>query len=431
MRKVVIVAYNFPPVGGAGVQRPVKFVKYLKGFGWQPIVLAVANPSVPVVDESLLLDIPDDVTIYKAKTLEPSYAQKQSMVVARNCIKGFFKRHFKSAILSCMLPDMQILWWPDLILKLVKVIKYENPDCIFVTAPPFSSFLPVILLGSICKIPVVIDFRDEWSFSRNTWENTAKHSLATIIDKLFESYVVRKCTAFTAVNSSYISTICKTYPKVDVNKGSVITNGYDEDDFRHIHSSCLIDALTDKINFVYTGTVWNATSFKPFISALKSLLSDDPTIADKIHLKIYGRVVDSEMSCFKGDKINNVLNLFDYCRHDLSVQAISNADILILTLSELPGSHKIIAGKIFEYMATGKHILAIIPDGETKNIIEENYSNCTIVKPESHAGICIAIRYLIDNFEKVKERRGDDVSKFSRRILTGRLAEVLDYAANS
>ena len=123
-------------------------------------MLTVENPSVPTLDTALLKDIPEGVKIYHAHSLEPSYASKQTFSNAdkQQGIKVLAKKY----ITMMLLPDLQILWWPGLVAKLIKAIKTEKPDCLFVTAPPFSSFIPVVVLGKLFGIPVLLDYRDEW-----------------------------------------------------------------------------------------------------------------------------------------------------------------------------------------------------------------------------------------------------------------------------
>jgi len=425
MKKVAVIAYGFPPVGGAGVQRPAKFVKYLREFGWEPVILTVANPSVPVIDESLLDDLPGDITTYTARTLEPSYARKQGCSQGGAGMVAALKNRIKRIISNCLLPDVQILWWPGLVIRLVELIKNEKPDCLFVTAPPFSSFIPVVFLGSWFNIPVVVDFRDEWSFSRATWENAAKHGLARMTDRFFERYSVSRCSDFTAANGSYVASLRKTYGECAAGKGCVITNGYDESDF---NPSPPETAKSDgaPVTIVYTGTVWTATSLKPFVTALCKVIDEDTGARECLRVKVYGRVVGAEQECFHYDSLNGVVSLFGYCDHQEITREIAHADILLLTLSDLPGAEKIITGKVFEYMATGKHIFGIVPDGETKNIITDNYSNFTVVHPLHTEEISRSLRSLMDSIHELRQRAGNDVSRFSRRKLTGKLAEVFE-----
>lgn len=140
MKKVLMVSYALPPVGGAGVQRSTKFIKYLKHFGWEPIVLSVKNPSVPLYDPYLTADIPINTKIFRARTLEPRYKIKKILSERQDAnryvkAKAEITKWLRNRV---MLPDPQVLWWPGLVLSLWKIIKKESIDCIFVSAPPFQ-----------------------------------------------------------------------------------------------------------------------------------------------------------------------------------------------------------------------------------------------------------------------------------------------------
>ena len=429
MKTVIVVSYNFPPVGGAGVQRPVKFVKYISKYGWKPVVVTVANPSVPVIDKSLENDIPIGVRIYKASTLEPSYEQKQGFTTTNNNATGRLKKYFKIIISRLLLPDLQVLWWPGLVWTLIFAIRKEHPACLFVTAPPFSSFIPVIVVGRLFGVPVVLDYRDEWTFSRNAWENASRGRLVTFIDTALELFVCSQCAAFTAANASYVASLNLSYPKSAIGKGHVITNGFDEEDFEVRIRPPLSVKANDKITFIYTGTVWAATSFKSLLAAFEKLLLKQPGLSENITLKIIGRVVDSEALCFENNAVSKIVELCGYIEHDRIFEEMYYSDVLLLTLSDLPGAEKIICGKAFEYMASGKHIFAVVPDGETKNVICANYDNATIANPSDVHSVLLGIMSIIENISLIRAKRGNDVSQFSRRELTADLVKVFDVVA--
>jgi glycosyltransferase involved in cell wall biosynthesis len=430
MKKVLIISYNFPPVGGAGVQRPVKFVKYLRDFGWEPIVLSVANPSVPIIDESLLKDIPSKVKVYRAKTLEPSYSVKSR--VSRPATHCLYKSIslLKNAVSQFLLPDAQILWWPGLIFKLIYIIFHEKPDVLFVSAPPFSSFMPVVAIALLFRVPVVLDYRDEWSFSRDNWENSIKNCFAKKLDIMLEGFVLKYCTAFVTANQSYIDSICYKYNFVDKSKGLAITNGYDPDDIAKRYN-VFID--NSKVQFVYTGTIWRATSLCNFMTALEMLLDDDQSgvRANNLSVKIYGRVVNEEKCYLESTKYSTIVNLYGYVDHAKILKETFNTDVLLLSLSDLPGADRIITGKVFEYMATGKHILAIVPDGETKNILLENYNNVTIVNPNNPTEIYLGLQNIIRSIDGIRKIKANNVSQFSRIKLTHRLAMLFNKITNN
>jgi len=425
MNKVLIIAYAFPPVGGGGVQRVTKFVKYLSAFNWEPIVLTVANSPVPVVDEALLREIPAGVKIFRAASLEPSYTSKKILSESGEGGAGSkIIRFVKRVLIGVLLPDVQVLWWPSLIYNLISLIRREKPQCIFVTAPPFSSFIPVVAVGRILKTPVVLDFRDEWSFSREQLENASKGMIARGLDHCFEKYVVSKCTCITTATESYLNTLAYRY-RLSVGKGTVITNGFDEDDFSILQKQSE-NTTSDNLTIVYSGTVWKATSLQKFIAALSEVLQTVPEVRSILKFHLFGRVVDTELQSLKTPQLEDIIQVFGYVEHEKLIIEMNKADILLLVLSDLPGAEKIIAAKTFEYMATGKHIFAIVPDGETKKLIVEHYSNVTFASPDDVFDIKNKILHLIDTRGKIKQMRGENVSQFSRKQLTGKLVDVFN-----
>ncbi|WP_136807953.1 glycosyltransferase [Desulfosediminicola flagellatus] len=424
MKNVLVVAYAFPPIGGGGVQRVTKFVKYLRDYSWEPMVLTVANPSVPVIDQAMLDEIPHGISIFRAGSIEPSYAKKKTRSVSDPGIGIRLIKVLKNILSNILLPDVQILWWPGLIFKLIKIIRNEKPDCLFVTAPPFSTFIPVVAIGNIFKIPVVLDYRDEWSFSRSQLENASKNRFAKFLDQYLERYVVSKCDAITVATQSYLDSLVMLYP-VNASKVTVITNGYDEQDFicgGFNDSSC----NTSDITIIYSGTVWKATSLRTFCDALRLVFQNDDTTAAVLRLKIFGRVVDAELKYLEEFDSGKSIELLGYVEHKTLIEEFSSGDVLLLVLSDLPGANKIIAAKVFEYMATGKHIFAILPDGELKKLLSENYDNVTFAEAGNVDDIARKLLIISENIESIRKRKGVDISRFSRKELTGQLSKVFD-----
>ena len=424
MKKVVIISYAFPPVGGGGVQRSVKFVKYLRGLNWEPLVLTVANPSVPLVDLKLAKDIPIGTRIYKAKTFEPSYDKKTNF--SRNPNPFFFliSGYIKKILSNLLLPDFQVLWWPGLIPNLLRILKKDKPHCIFVSAPPFSTFIPVVAIGKIFNTPVVIDYRDEWTYARSQLENLSKSRFAQKLDYYFEKYCLKYCSAFTTASEGYVENLTMRYNLKDQTKGICITNGFDEDDFNmHRQETKKNNTM---INIVFSGTVWKGTSLKNFFSALDQLFKKVPAVRNKLKIRVFGRIVDSELSSFQTEVLQDVIEIGGYINHNDIINEISNADILLLSIADTPGADRIILGKTFEYMATGKHILALLPTGELERLLKNTYGNATIVEPGDIDKISNTILMLIDNIDAVRLYTSKDVSRFSRKKLTEKLTDVLN-----
>lgn len=418
MKKVLVVAYGFPPVGGAGIQRPVKFVKYFRDFEWEPVVLTVANPSVPILDESMLDDIPPSVRIYRAKTLEPSYTFKQK--VGGGSAKGGIKSWAKAACSSLLLPDIQVLWWPGLIRELIFVLRKEKPDCVFVTAPPFSSLVPTVILGRIFRVPVVVDFRDEWVFARQNLEHANKGSWARLTDYLMEKLVIRLCTKFTAATQAYVESIIRRHYS-GAGKGIAITNGFDEADFQGLTRSER-DSTARKV-ILYTGTIWKATSLAPFFQAMSLLLERDPGVREKIEVRLIGRFVEDEKNWPEESEFSGIVHACGYMEHRKLLEEMVNADLLLLTLSDLPGADRIIPGKTFEYFAAGLPILALVPMGEVFGVLGD-HSLAEVAHPCDTEKIVGYIKNFVRGNVNAVSFNAD--LRFSRRHLTKNLAHLFD-----
>jgi glycosyltransferase involved in cell wall biosynthesis len=410
------------------VQRPVKFVKYLREFGWEPLVLAVANPSVPVLDPSLLLDIPEGVKVYRAHTLEPGYALKQSVTRAKSGFLGSLRVAVKRCVARLLLPDVQVLWWPGLLSQLCLILVSEMPAVVLVSAPPFSSFVPVVFAARLFGVPVVLDYRDEWTFTRRNWEHSVKGKFVEKVDAFLERYALEGCSAFVTANESYVRSLSGAYPKA-ADKGCAVTNGYDEDDLQGLQ---LPSRQGKAIRITYAGTVWNATSLKPFLAALELLFDRNETLwrEERVVVEVYGRVVEEEQESLARHKYAAHIRLNGYAQHHEIMRELMDSDVLLLTLSDLPGAERIVTGKAFEYMATGRHIMAVVPEGETSRLLRKNYRNLTLVTDSNPEAICTALSGIASAIDELRIRPREDVSRFTRKNLTGDLSRLFDRLAS-
>ena len=258
-------------------------------------------------------------------------------------------------------------------------------------------------------------------------ENAVKTTLARKLDPIFEGYVVRNCSAITTATSAYLKSILKRNPKASNKRTYVITNGFDETDFDILHKreSAFGKRKSSRISFLYSGTVWNATSLLPLVKALKILVSKSPNLRDEIHIAIYGRIVAEELIFLEQDHLRDFLEIAGYAPHDEILRIMVEADVLIVSLSDLQGADQIIPAKTFEYMATGNFILAIVPEGETSRLLRCAYPKSATVHPNDIDLIAENISTLIDNKKLLDEESKADLSEYERKRLTEKLCEVL------
>lgn len=429
MKKVLIISYTFPPVGGAGVQRVSKFVKYLPATGWAPTILTTSNASVPLIDRNLLKDIPDSVQVIRTKTLEPSYAVKsQVKELDKNTnILGKIKILIRNIVKALLFPDAQILWWLHTSFALRKLLRTRDFEVIFVTGPPFSAILCTVFWGRFYKVPVVVDFRDEWSFSRQNWENSAKNKVSLWLDSQCEKWVISRAAAITVASPGYKLSFEKKYPELSKkNICFFIPNGFDHEDYLG-KEDCVANLkfqFKNKFILLYAGTLWKATSIKNVALAIESMLARNPKLAAKFQLRIVGRVVEEELEALNTLVDLGVAKVEGYLGHDDVITEMLSSDALLLTLSDLDGAEKIIPGKLFEYLATNLPILAVLPNGVCSNLLAE-------INPD---GICFPsniddISKHLENLIWVKSDKfssGESVNRYRRDFLTSELAAVFN-----
>ena len=424
--RVLMVCYAFPPTGGGGVQRSVKFVKYLPEFGWRPTVLTVSNPSVPVQDSDLASEVDPTIEVIRARTLEPSYSAKQRVVASGDSSRFSIKSVARGAAMMLLQPDPQVLWNPFAYQAAKKHLRRVPHDAIYVTGPPFSSFLIGRKLKQKFNLPLVVDFRDEWLLAIKYLENHQRGSFSHGRQVAMMRKVLRSADAVLATTQASATELRRYTEQVGGHaKVQCVYNGYDEDDFGSAPMSDERRAGTEsrRLRIVYTGTLWNLTDISPLVQSLLSLASTSADAASKIELVIAGRLAPEQQALV--DQIDETpieVRCCGYLPHRESVALARSADLLLLLLSDQPGAERVVPAKLFEYLAIGKPILAICGAGETKQLLKQAEQKFNF-SPNDQEGIANFIRSYLDQPPSFTLAR--NIKRFSRRELTQQLADVL------
>lgn len=448
--RLLLVAYNFPPVGGAGVQRPVKWVKHLRRLGWDVTVLTTENPSVPTRDESLLADIPDDVPVIRARTWEPDYRTKQGLVsksrakrpglIARviSAIKGALKHFVKLALQ----PDPQVLWVPNAIQAGKRILSELSHDAILVTAPAYSSFFIGTALKRKFGLPLVLDFRDEWDMSGRYLENASRDTFSRIIQDWMQNSVLKQADAVVATTMASRANLAEKLLRLkrSATRTSTIYNGFDEEDFaaESEHSTTTHSAelaatagqshARKPFRLVYTGTLWNLTTIEPLVSAVLKLHQTNPKLVSRLELVCVGRKTPEQTAIL--ERLRTVgcrLELIDYCPHSQMLHWLRTTDAVCLLLSDVPGAERVVPAKLFEYLANRKQMLAIVPPGETADIVNRFFPSGHF-EPNNTDGIAnwLNNRLTADVTASSAIPCDTGISEYSRISQTQRLVALLE-----
>lgn len=368
MRRVLLISYQFPPTGGGGVQRAVKFAKYLPDSGWRPTILTVANPSVPVQDHDLERDLDPRTRIVRAKTWEPGYRVKTQLTDAGRRGKAL-RRLVRQIGMQVLQPDPQILWNPTAYRCAVRALSVQPHDAIVVTAPPFSSFLLGCKLKRRFQIPLILDFRDEWMLVGKYMENHQMGSWASYVQRAMMNRALRLAdgvVATTRASAEELAECCRR-ARTAANVGCIY-NGYDPDDF---HTLAIRPQVSDRLRIVYTGTLWKLTDISPLVAGLEAVHARSEKLASRVELILAGRVTPEQDAVVRRlDRTAVSVTRHDYLPHGQALELAATADQLLLLLADEAGAERVVPAKMFEYMALQRPIMAILPAGETNDLLQ-------------------------------------------------------------
>lgn len=424
MKKVLIITYYWPPAGGAGVQRALKFVKYLPQFGWEPIVLTVKNPDSPVDDTSLLADIPKGTKIYKTKSLEPFElykkftGKKSDFKIPNDILIDKTKLSVKDKIanwirLNLFIPDAKIGWKHYAVKKGLEIIEAENIDLIFTTSPPHTVQLIGKSLANKSGLKWIADFRDPWMELIHYQANN-RSKLVELLESKIEKSILKNADRIITVSNE----IKKLFKNKEENlKVEVIPNGYDETDINiERHHSAISDFV-----ITYTGIISETKIPYSLLLAVKKLKEEGYS---NIKMVFAGKVPEKFSDAILSYKLEENYLFKGYISHRESVKLLLESDILLLVIDNIPNNKGILTGKLFEYMGARKPIFAIGPVGGDADTIIEKSNSGEMVDYDDDVRTYSLLKEMYENWLNNRSKYAFDVEQFSRKKLTGKLAEV-------
>ncbi|NQT65925.1 MAG: glycosyltransferase [FCB group bacterium] len=406
MKSVLIIAYYFPPLGGSGVQRTLKFVKYLQEFNYRPIVLS-PNPKLIrhlVHDYTLVDEIPKETKIYNTFILDLNWIFK--------ILYGFkLKKVVNFLNGNLLFPDYQIQWIPFAKLKIKKIMKKEKIDIVYITSPPYSTQLLGNWIKSRYNLPIVSDFRDPFTFNFQKKKEIFFRKCFDLEEKLLTNtdYII----ANTSLNKKkYIEEF-----NINQKKITIITNGFDNEDFS---TNEIINKTPNKpIIFSHIGQFYGEYNAKPFLNAINKIKNK----IEHIEFRFIGKITPNDKKIIKKYKLTNI-KLIDYCSHQRAMQYNKESDFLVLILANEEWDYWI-PGKTYEYINSNKKILAVVPENGSCAEIIRNTKTGVVVSPNSIDKIANVILELIENHNKDNFNPDfEEIQKYERRNLTKKLANI-------
>lgn len=424
---MLIITYYWPPAGGPGVQRWLKFAKYLPDFGVIPIVFTPENPSYPVVDSSLLKEVPKDLKVLKLKIWEPYKIAEFLNPKNKDYKAGHFEKPGKQSFFTRLsvflrgnffIPDARKFWVGPSVKFLNEYLKIHPVDFIISTGPPHSIHLIAMELKKKNNgLKWIADFRDPWTQISYHSELKLTHFAQTKHQKI-EKSVFR--SADFVIATSY--TDANNYRQLGAARVEVITNGFEESDFKPEKKKKNI-----KFKVTYSGGLEIARNPIAVWKALKELSDEQPDFEESVELNFYGSLSTEVQESVSENQLSKFVVNHGYVLHSEAINGISDADLLLLTNFPDEKSKGIIPGKLFEYLATQNPILALGPEGGDVAIILSRTGGGEYFTHSEKDKIKEFIYKVFRNW-KMETTNDDSIEykSFSRHSLTEKLARIIN-----
>jgi glycosyltransferase involved in cell wall biosynthesis len=438
MKKVLFVSYYYPPMGGVGAQRTLRFIKYLPEFGWEPYVLtAEPSPFLPF-DEAPLSVLPEE-RVRRAKVLEPlnllnklSFLKKLPRKVeerretdkkSRDIKEGFreIPLSWKGKLRAWLfIPDDRIGWIPEGTREGLGFIFKEKFDCLISTSAPYSAHILAWRLKKRTGIPWIADFRDLWSTNTFLYFPTKFHRS---VNSWLERLIVQKADYVMTCTPLFREDFLIRYSELPAWKFLMITNGFDPADFPLPHPDPY-----SRFTISYVGDFYGPQSPVYFLLGLRAFLNKNSQAAEDLQVIFVGPFQNRVSPIVESLDLGNTVRFLGFLPHEQSVAIMRRSHLLLLVLGSKAGGEKIYPAKVFEYLAAQKPILALVPEGITKELLKES-GVAFIVNPENEDSVA---RVLDKIYRAYKENalplnvEPANLQSFNARELTKTLAQLMD-----
>jgi glycosyltransferase involved in cell wall biosynthesis len=440
LKYVLFITYYFPPAGGPGVQRVTKFIKYLKDFGWTPIVLAPLNPEYQARDESLAKELPSDLIIRRSPIFEPYKlyrkftGTKEGLSLDINVFEEGKKMSLKQRIAHAIratffIPDARIGWYRSAVNEAMKIAKEYPIAMIYSSSPPYTVSIIARKVAQKTGIPLVAGFRDPWS----GFEVSApkRWFLPRIIDQRLERSVFHDAKKIDVAWKGIALDAIKKYPDLPEDKFIHIPNGFDSNDYsEHDIAKRAERKRGEKFVMTYSGSLYGPRNPKNFFKAIELLLNRNEIDPTKLHLRFVGRTGADLNDMFEAPLIKPLVERIDYVAHSRAVELVSDSDALLLIVDDIPSVEHIVPGKVYEYLGAMRPILAIAePTGAIGQLLRETHGGEAIAQKDIEGQVRV-IKGFYNAWQRGESPSASmdaaTISQYERREATRKLSAIFD-----
>ncbi len=405
-------------MGLSGVQRTLKFVKYLPQFGWQPTVLTVDPVAYYAYDESLIKEVEENgIEVVRTAAAGPGkyLATKEAVKLPPERTRKWLSRVSD----TFFIPDNKIGWRKEAVAQALRLHREKAFDLIFCTAPPFTSLLIGREIKEKINKPLVFDYRDPWVDSPFKFYATPLHKWRHIV---LEREALRASSHVVTTNRRVKELLLKRYRLLSYHDIEIIPQGYDPEDFNVEPLQVSANGHPRKMRITYAGIFWQDRTPESFLRALHALIREQPSLASSVEAVFVGNFRDEHQKLVEQLGLKEVVTITGYLPHRECIRYLLSSDLLWMIVGDTVSS----PGKLYEYLGSGKQVLGLAPDGFMKQAILE--AGGTVVPPGDIEAIKQALGKYIQEYHNgtLKGLSRDVVEKYNRVNLTGSLVKVFN-----
>lgn len=427
-KKVLIVTYYWPPAGGAGVQRILKFAKYLSEFGWTPIILTIANGDYPWIDKSLNNDITSNITVYKTPgfslhNLHKIFNRRKNTIAPyafTESGESNFREKLSIWIKFNIVPDSRIGWYFPAISEAKKILKKEKIDLVFSTSPPQTAHFVAKKISKKLKIPLVTDFRDPWTDV--FWlQNSKRLKIVNRIDRILEKKVMKNASAVTTVSPG----LAKIFRAKTHNPVHIITNGFDEPYFAKKSYK-----RSNKFRITYTGSLSKEQTLQPFCEVVNLAIQNGKIEKNRLRIQLFGNFPGFVSNLMNEMNLGKNIEMQPFMAAGHVIEHIFQSELLLLIIPDTKQNEGILTSKIFDYIGSKRPILCFgPPESDAAKLLNETKSGeiFDYKQIDEAADFLESIYRAWVSRESENQVYGDKhLSKYTRRTKSQELCKVFD-----
>ena len=439
MRRLLMVAYTFPPIAGVGIERSLKHARYLPEHGWQPVIVAPANPGYRLVDTATLDRIPVGTEVHRAPSVEPAHLRRlvgrllqrgsRKGQVTRptpgdappssvSGVRGLLDRAWRVYVELAFFPDEQIGWAPAAIAAGWRAHKLNPVDAIYSSGPPWTCHLIGASLKRITGVPWVADYRDPWVGNAYAAPLPAPYRAARAA---LEGLIIQEADAAVFASDGVRAQYATRYPAF-AGRFTTIHNGYDLEDITAVRRP-QDPRVHVRFRLIYTGSLQYPAEFRLLVDGIEVLLARRPELRDRLRVQLVGWLGPGvqALAAERLPSLAPVVEKLGFQPKLRTLELLDAADAALLVLAAGAGRAEVPSAKLFDYLGMDVPVLAVAPQGEVRRILGElDWGIGVDPRPEAlAAGVERLMAQPRDG------RLADPQRRFERRALSGRLASLL------